>query len=70
MIDNCEILRWDYFLTIHERDFLHLATEDAMPKYPNLGPQQIDFDLIQLVENTGLSIDKFKELMETTKKQR
>ncbi len=63
MSDNCEILPWDYFLTNYERDLLQLTIEDAIQKYPNISPKQIDSDLIQLVESIGLSMNKIRELI-------
>lgn len=64
MADENEPLPWDYFLTAYERDLILLDIEDIMQKYPWLSQEQIQRDFLQVIENTGISMDKLNQLRE------
>lgn len=50
MADENKPLPWDYFLTGYERDLLRLPLEDAMQKYPGVGREQMESDLVKMRE--------------------
>lgn len=49
--DKPEPLPWDYFLTEYERDLLKIPIQDLIMKYPNIGREQIEEDLIIILDN-------------------
>lgn len=47
-------LSWDYFLTDYERDLLRLPIQEPLRKYPGIGREQMESDLVKIQDNQAL----------------